>query len=149
MIFTLSDTSRFSADTMSQFEHFKSLTDLTPEELVRLKDHCFARKVEIGSHYFYMGKDTNSYSQTMFDFRGKRYHMYRHQLSLFLKKYEDTSFDMANWDNSKTTSHLCAKKRCIRQEHLELEGLDTNVERVRCFEEGFCFHHVGGPDCLI
>ena len=134
---------------MSQFANFKSLTDFTPEELVKLKEHCFARKVEIDSHYFYMGRDSNTYANTMFDFRGQRYHMYRHQLSLFLKKYEDKDFDMTLWDNSKTTSHLCNKKRCINPEHLELEGLDTNMERIRCFEENHCFHHVGAPDCLI
>lgn len=136
-------------EKMSKFENLRSLTDLTEAEIAHLKEHCFARMVEVGTHLLYMGRDSNNYSQTTFDFRGIRYHMYRHQLSLYLKKYDDPTFDMASWDNSLTTSHLCHKKRCVNPAHLELESMDTNKERENCFAQNVCHHHDAAPDCLI
>ena len=134
---------------MSQFENLRNLTDLTPAEIARLKEHCFKSMVEIQTHLLYMGRDVNNYAQTTFDFRGTRYRLYRHQLSLFLKNYEDPTFDMASWDNSMTTSHLCNKKRCVKQEHLALESMEINKEREYCFAQNVCRHHGDAPDCLI
>ena len=131
------------------FENFRGLKNFTPEEIVRLREHCFAKKVEVEGHYLYMGKDENNYSQTSITFRGRKYHFNRHQLSLFLKKYDCPDFDMATgWDNA-TTSHLCTKKRCVRPEHLELESSDLNNSRILCFQAGRCFHHGDAPDCII
>ena len=134
---------------MPGFGNFRSLNDFTSAEIAYLREHCFDKNVVVNGHYFYMGQEMDSYAQTTFDFRGARYRIKRHQLSLFLKKYDDTSFDMADWDDSVSTSHLCGKKRCIRPEHLELVGMDINTERVHCFSLGRCCHHRGAPDCLI
>ena len=134
---------------MSQFENLRNLTDLTQAEIARLKEHCFKNMVEIQTHLLYMGRDANNYAQTTFDLRGTRYRIYRHQLSLFLKKYEDPTFDMASWDNSLTTSHLCNKKRCVKQEHLELESMEINKEREYCFAQNLCRRHGTARDCLI
>ena len=150
-IFLLATPFVFQSDYQSKmpgFRDFRSLTDLTPAEIVKLKTHCFKDMNVVGNHHFFKGRDTGDYAQTTFDFRDVRYHMKRHQLALFLKKFEDPSFDTANWENS-TTSHLCGKKSCIRQEHLELESMSLNIERVHCFAIGRCTHHGVSPDCLI
>ena len=134
---------------MSHFATFKNLTDFSAEEMNSLKQHCYAQVVDVNGHHFFKGQDTDKYSQTKFTFRGKQYHMYRHQLSLFLKLKEDTSFDMNSWTEEMTTSHLCAKKKCIRQEHLHIEELDINMQRVHCVAQNRCGHHPNGVDCLI
>lgn len=134
---------------MSDFATFKSLTDLTQAELQTLHEHCFARNMDVNGHQMYMGRDTNTYSQTKFTFRGRQYHIFRHQLSLFLKLKQDPNFDMDSWDNSVATSHLCAKKKCITQEHLNLETLSINVERNHCVALGRCTGHSNQVDCLI
>lgn len=132
------------------FANFKTLTGFLPDEIVRLKEHCYSRKVVVETHFLYMGRDCDNYAQITIDFRGERYHFYRHQLSLWLKLYEDESFDMASWDETKLTSHLCTKKRCINPEHLTLESMDKNIERVRCFEDRHCYGHgVTFPTCIV
>ena len=94
--------------------------------------------------------DCDNYSQITIDFRGERYHFNRHQLSLWLKLYEDESFDLANWDDTKLTSHLCSKKRCVNPAHLTLESMDKNIERVRCFEDRHGHGHgVTSPACIL
>ena len=130
------------------FRDFRGLTNLTPAEIVRLKQHCNHKNVIVNTHYLYMGREGNGYAQTTFDFRGVTYHMYRHQLSLYLKKFDD-GFDFSQWDDTKTSSHLCGKRRCINPDHLELESMDRNTERVRCHEERRCFGHGSAPNCII
>ena len=134
---------------MSHFSVFKGLTDLTEAEINFLNDHCFARNVEVNGHFLYMGRDSDSYSQTTFDFRGQRFKFYRHQLSLFLKLHADPTFDMNSWDSTLATSHLCGKKKCINPDHLHLEDLSINNERVNCFQQGRCVEHANGVVCII
>ena len=134
---------------MPGFGDFRGLTSPTPAEIVKLKTHCFKDHVEVGSHFLYKGEDVNNYAQVTLNHREIAYRMKRHQLSLFLKKSEDPAFDMANWDESLVTSHLCGKKRCVKWEHLELETQELNMARSHCFQIGRCLHHVNAPDCII
>ena len=135
---------------MSSFENFRRLTNFTQDEKIGLKEHCFARKVDVEGHFLYMGRDIPSYGQTTFDFRGTRYHFYRHQLALFLKKLEEPDFSFVTWDNpSMTTSHLCTKKRCINPTHLELESAEMNNSRIGCFRAGQSFGHSQSPNCIL
>ena len=131
---------------MPNFKEFRSLKGFTQEELVRLKEHCFQKKIEVNTHFFYNGIDKDNYSQVTLNFRGVQYQFYRHQLSLFLKLKEQN----IDWDDELCTSHRCHKKRCCNPAHLILESSENNMSRVMCQHHGRCFGHGNGvPQCLI
>lgn len=130
------------------FSNLKSMGDISQAEIEHLTQVCYRDVVDSAGHLFYRGLERNSYPQTSFTVRGVKYHIRKHQLSLFLK-LKSQSFNMGNWGDDVTASHLCHKKDCLKQEHLSLETLEMNRERDDCFRRRHCSGHKDHPNCLI
>ena len=127
----------------------KALSNISPEELADLREICYKDCEKVEGHLFYRGIDTKKYSQTNFQLRNTRFHMRKAQLSLFLKLKEDENFDIDSWDDTKGVSHLCHRKTCIEEGHLQLETLEHNRERDNCLKVGRCVGHKDRPNCIL
>ena len=46
-------------------------------------------------------------------------------------------------------SHLCGNKKCINTDHMNIEPIALNCDRIACFKSGTCFGHENQPNCLI
>lgn len=130
------------------FPELKLMTDITAEEINHLNQVCFRDVQEVRGHLCYKGQEKGSYAQTTFSFRGDKFHMRKAQLSLFLKLKEE-GFNMDEWGEDVTTSHLCHKKDCLKKEHLTLESLEINRERDECARRRRCLGHKNRPHCLV
>ena len=130
------------------FSDLKAHTSLKASEIAELKRICFNKCQEIEGHLFYNGVDTGKYSQTSFRLRNTHFHMNKAQLSLFLKLTE-AGFDMDNWGEEMHTSHLCHRKACLKQDHLNLETNEQNRERDQCYRLHRCTGHRDLPNCLL
>ena len=86
---------------------------MTAEELNYLSTVCFRDAQDVEGHLYYKGQERKAYAQTSFTLRGTKYHMRKAQLSLFLKLKEE-GFQMENWGEKLTTSHLCHKKEVLQ-----------------------------------
>ena len=134
--------------TMS-FAQLKSIKDLTDGEKKTLKERCYDSFEEVeGGHFFYKGRDRNSYAQVTVKVRGKSYGVGRHLLALFLQLMEDGVDIDSNWEG-KQASHLCHRKSCFNPRHVVLEDPSVNMQRVHCVAEGKCRAHDGAPPCMI
>ena len=129
------------------FAELRSLT-LTPSELDHLKQVCFNNCQPVGEHLCFKGRDDQKYAHTTIKMRDKTFQMRKAQLSLFLKM-KDVDFDMSEWTDSHTTSHLCHRKACLKQEHLNLETLEQNRERDECCCLRRCCGHKDLPKCIV
>ena len=116
---------------MSSFTDLKMLNDLSPAEITDLTERCYNDCSEVDGHLLYKGEDRPTYPQITFTLRARRFQMRKYQLSLFLKLKEAADFDMATWTPEMSSSHLCHKKGCVKQEHLVLETYERNRERER------------------
>lgn len=133
---------------MSSFGDLKLLKDLTPAEITDLTQRCYHDCTEADGHLLYKGENRPTYPQITFMMRGQRFQMRKYQLSLYLKLKEE-DFDMASWTPAMSSSHLCHKKGCVKQEHLVLESYERNRERDGCKRNGQCCGHQGSPPCLL
>ena len=137
-----------SSYKIMSFPELKSMSDMTAEELNYLSTVCFRDAQDVEGHLYYKGQERKAYAQTSFTLRGTKYHTRKAQLSLFLKLKEE-GFQMENWGEKLTTSHLCHKKDCLQKEHLTLETLEYNRERDDCLWRGHCLGHKDRPQCLV
>lgn len=46
-------------------------------------------------------------------------------------------------------SHLCHNRKCLKQSHVVMEPLATNVQRNFCAQNRACTSHPGQPDCIF
>ena len=130
------------------FSDLKAIKNIGQAEIDYLTQLCFRDCSEVQGHLFYKGQNRGSYSQTSFTLRGIKFHTRKHQLSLFLK-LKAQSFDMDEWGDNVTASHLCHQKSCLKDEHLSLETLEINRERDECLRRRRCLGHKDHPDCLV
>ena len=124
------------------------MSDIKQAEIDYLKRVCFDDVQDSNGHLFYRGLEKGKYARTSPTLRSTKYHMRKAQLSLFLK-LKEVGFDMKEWGEELTTSHLCHKKDCLRQDHLCLETLEQNRERDERNRRRQCSGHKDQPDCLV
>ena len=114
--------------------------------LTKLYEKVIDRSVIDSGCRLFTGAKKNGYGTVKKTIDGKVYSFYAHRI---VKMYTLNDLDIDH------CSHLCAKRNCIKEDHISIECDAVNNQRKRCHEVRLCCRtHVALsgdalPNCII